>query len=145
MAFNNGAQRNGYQGRDGSNQRQSQYNNQYNNTNRQNRWHDDSKRNARGNSSYGSYQNNKYQKDGKKINKREPFNKYDNSGYQSRNKYNSGGYSGNYNNYNGYNNNQKHLRKSKPVEKKEDIINDIIRIEKEIQLELEIIRTTRVC
>lgn len=142
MAFNNGTQRSGYQGKDGSNQRQHQYNNQYGNSNRQSRGYDDSKRNTRGNSSYGSYQNNKYQKDGKKPYKRDSFNKYDNGGYQPRNKHYGNNYGGSHNNYNG---NSRYAHKVKSVETIEDIKNDIQRIEKEIRLEIDAIKTTRVC
>ena len=139
MAFNNGTQRNGYQGRDGSSQRQHQYNNQYGNSSRQNRGYDDSRRNTRGNNSYGAY-NNKYQKDSKKPYKRESFGKYENGAYQSRNKH----YGNNHNSYNNYNN-PRYAHKVKSVETLEDIKNDITRIEKEIQLELEAIKTIRVC
>lgn len=134
MAINSGTHRSGYQGREGSNQRQHQHNGQYGNANRQNRGYDESRRNARGNNSYGSYQNNKYQKDGKK-----PYKKYDNNGHQSRNKQYGNGYGTNYNNYDG------NACKVKSVETLEDIKNDIQRIKKEIQIELNRIKTIRGC
>lgn len=140
MTVNNNVQKSGYQGKDSNAKRQQQKHqrsSQYNAVNRQSRGYDESRRNTRGNNSYGSYQNNKYQKDVKKPYKRET-SRYDNTSYSSRNKHGGNNYGGGYNN-----SNSKYSNRVKTVETLEDIVKDISRIEKEIRLEIDIIKAIR--
>ena len=125
MAFNNEASKNGYRGT----------NNQYQQGNKQNKRYDDNtRRNTRNNSGYGTYGTNKYPRDTRRQPKREngKYEKYDKESYQ-RNKYH-----GNSHVPQKYN-----LDKIQAEETVEDIQNDIARLEKEIRLEIDAIKTIR--
>jgi len=123
MAFNNETSKNNYQGR--SNHYQS------NSGNKKNKRYDDMRENGRGNSGYNTYQNNKYSKDTRRTPKRD-MGKYDKEGYQRNKHHNSG-----------YNSQRYNMSKIQAEETIEDIKNDITRLEKEIKLEIESIKTIR--
>ena len=123
MAFNNETSKNNYQNRN------SQY--QSNGGNRQNKRYDDTRKNARNNNGYNTYQNNKYSKDTRRPAKRD-MGKYDKEGYQRNKHYN-----------NGYNSQRHNTNKIQTEETIDDIKNDITRLEKEISLEIDSIKTIR--
>ena len=121
MAFNNENSKNGYRS----------MNSQYQQGNKQNKRYDDnSRRSSRNNSGYGTYGSNKYPRDTRRQPKREN-GKYEKDAYQ-RNKH-----------YNNHTTQKYNLDKIQAEETVEDIQNDIARLEKEIRLEIDAIKTIR--